>query len=97
MSRTHAIASYPSDAIALLNALAERLIPGIPRNVRITVVSQLDVRQDEQQRPDKLQGQDEKDQTNNKSALQFVLDGHVERTRLMREKARELRRPRVHV
>lgn len=59
------------------------MIPGIPRNVRITVVSQLDD-------AGGASG-DGKDIVRDKktSALEFVLNGHVARARLLKEKARK--------
>ena len=65
----------------VLQALADRLIPGIPPSLRIHIVSQVDTEPD----PD----EEKKEATSAQTALQRVLDGHVERRKALRERAGE--------
>jgi len=67
----------------VLQALADRLIPGIPPSLRIHIVSQVDT---EPPRDDEA-GAEEKREVGAQTALQRVLDGHVERRKALRERA----------
>lgn len=66
----------------VLQALADRLIPGIPPSLRIHIVSQVN------SEPGAEGEHGEKKGTSGaQTALQRVLDGHVERTKALRERA----------
>jgi ATP-binding cassette subfamily F protein 3 len=65
----------------VLQALADRLIPGIPPSLRIHIVSQVDT----EPAPDG----EKKEAAGAQTALQRVLDGHVERRKALRERAGE--------
>ena len=67
----------------VLQALADRLIPGIPPSLRIHIVSQVDT----EPAPDNTAGSDGKKEVGAQTALQRVLDGHVERRKALRERA----------
>jgi len=67
----------------VLKALADRLIPGIPPSLRIHIVSQVE--------EDSSKSGDTDSHSGSKtgpgqSALQRVLDGHVERAKALRER-----------
>jgi len=64
-----------SDVAALLQAIADRLIPGIPSSLRITVVSQIV----EDSPPDK----------DTRTVLEHVLGGHVQLQHAIAEQKRE--------
>jgi ATP-binding cassette subfamily F protein 3 len=63
----------------VLQALADRLIPGIPPSLRIHIVSQVDT----EPAPD----EEKKEAASAQTALQRVLDGHVERRKALKERA----------
>jgi ATP-binding cassette subfamily F protein 3 len=65
----------------VLQALADRLIPGIPPSLKIHIVSQVEAG------PETEAGDSDKGERKGQTALQRVLDGHVERTKALREKA----------
>ena len=65
----------------VLQALADRLIPGIPPSLRIHIVSQVDT----EPAPD----EEKKEAAGAQTALHRVLDGHVERRKALRERAGE--------
>lgn len=67
----------------VLQALADRLIPGIPSSLRIHIVSQVDT----ETSPDNTTGAEGKKEAVAQTALQRVLDGHVERRKALRERA----------
>lgn len=64
----------------VLQAIADKLIPGIPPTLRIHIVSQVEENSQESDIADR-------------TALQRVLDGHVERTSALREKSGKPTRP----
>jgi len=67
----------------VLQALADRLIPGIPSSLRIHIVSQVDT----ETAPGNAAGAEDKKKAAAQTALQRVLDGHVERRKALRERA----------
>jgi len=67
----------------VLQALADRLIPGIPPSLRIHIVSQVDA----EQTPGNEAIAEGKKEVGAQTALQRVLDGHVERRKALRERA----------
>lgn len=67
----------------VLQALADRLIPGVPPSLRIHIVSQVDT---EPPRDDEA-GAEGKKEVGTQTALQRVLDGHVERRKALKERA----------
>lgn len=67
----------------VLKALADRLIPGIPPSLRIHIVSQVEEDSSESGNRDSHSGSKAGP---GQSALQRVLDGHVERTKALRER-----------
>ena len=66
----------------VLQALADRLIPGIPSSLRIHIVSQVDT----ETSAENSTGAEGKKEAGAQTALQRVLDGHVERRKALRER-----------
>lgn len=59
----------------MLQAIADKLIPGIPPSLRVHIVSQV-----------AEGGSEDTSETGQRTAVQRVLDGHVERTDALRER-----------
>lgn len=67
-----------TDYVALLQALADKIIPGLPPSLRVHIVTQIDEN-------DQASSSDSKSMT----VLEHVLDGHTERKRALQQKAGE--------
>lgn len=61
--------------IAVLQAIAEKMIPGIPPSLRIHIVSQVSEG-----------GSEKESEAGQRTAMQRVLDGHVERTNALKQR-----------
>lgn len=66
---------FGADTAAVLQAIADKLIPGIPPTLRIHIVSQV-----------AEGGSEATHETGQRTAVQRVLDGHVERTTALKER-----------